>query len=447
MTGVPLPVLKNKGSSVFEGTVIEEGSITLEVRELPDNSRIQRIVSMIDESETLKAGIQNRAEKLADAIVPFSLFTALGTFAFTRNISKALSVLMVDYSCAIKLSSPICVISAMREATNYSIMVKGGKHLENYAQADTIIFDKTGTLTNTCPKLTKVIPFNGYDRDTVLKISACIEEHFPHSIARAVVHQAEIEGLNHEEEHADVEYIVAHGIATQLNGERTLIGSSHFLFEDEKIQVDDDIREIIKQEEKGCSVLYLSIGSKLVGMLCITDPIREEAVDVIKELKRNGFKRIIMLTGDSESAAKAACEQLGITEYRAQVLPEDKANVVSSLKQGGHKVVMVGDGINDSPALAVADVSVSMKSASDIAREVADISLLSEDLMSLITLRKLSSGLFERIKSNHGFIVTFNTMLIIGGICGTLTPATSALLHNLSTTAISGLSMRPFLNK
>jgi heavy metal translocating P-type ATPase len=447
MTGEPLPVLKNKGSSVFAGTVIEEGSITLEVRELPDNSRIQRIVSMIDESETLKAGIQNRAEKLADAIVPFSLFTALGTFAFTRNISKALSVLMVDYSCAIKLSSPICVISAMREATNYSIMVKGGKHLENYAQADTIIFDKTGTLTNTCPKLTKVIPFNGYDRDTVLKISACIEEHFPHSIARAVVHQAEIEGLNHEEEHADVEYIVAHGIATQLNGERTLIGSSHFLFEDEKIQVDDDIREIIKQEEKGCSVLYLSIGSKLVGMLCITDPIREEAVDVIKELKRNGFKRIIMLTGDSESAAKAACEQLGITEYRAQVLPEDKANVVSSLKQGGHKVVMVGDGINDSPALAVADVSVSMKSASDIAREVADISLLSEDLMSLITLRKLSSGLFERIKSNHGFIVTFNTMLIIGGICGTLTPATSALLHNLSTTAISGLSMRPFLNK
>jgi heavy metal translocating P-type ATPase len=447
MTGEPLPVMKNTGSSVFAGTVIEEGSIVLEVRELPDNSRIQRIVSMIDESEALKAGIQNRAEKLADAIVPYSLITAIGTFAFTRSISKALSVLMVDYSCAIKLSSPICVISAMREATNYSIMVKGGKHLESYAQADTIIFDKTGTLTNTCPKLTKVIAFNGYDRATVLKISACIEEHFPHSIARAVVHQAEIEGLNHEEEHADVEYIVAHGIATQLNGERTLIGSSHFLFEDEKIKIDDDIKEIIKQEEKGCSVLYLSIGGKLVGMLCITDPIREEAVDVIKELKRNGFKRIIMLTGDSESAAKAACEQLGITEYRAQVLPEDKANVVSSLKQEGHKVVMVGDGINDSPALAVADVSVSMKSASDIAREVADISLLSEDLMSLITLRKLSMGLFERIRYNHGFIVTFNTMLIIGGICGTLTPATSALLHNVSTTAISGLSMRPFLNR
>lgn len=447
MTGEPLPVLKNNGSSVYAGTVIEEGNITLDVRELPDNSRIQKIVAMIDESEALKAGIQSRAEKLADAIVPFSLFTALGTFVITKNISKALSVLMVDYSCAIKLSSPICVISAMREATNYSIMVKGGKYLENYAQADTIIFDKTGTLTNTCPKVTKIIGFNGYDRNNVLKISACIEEHFPHSIARAVVHQAEIEGLNHEEEHADVEYVVAHGIATKLNGERTLIGSSHFLFEDENIEIDDEIRETIKKEESGCSVLYLSIGGKLVGMICITDPVRDEAVDVIKELKINGFKRIIMLTGDSESAAKAACEKLGITEYRAQVLPEDKAAVVASLKREGHKVVMVGDGINDSPALSAADVSVSMKSASDIAREVADIALLSEDLMTLITLRKLSTNLFSKIRNNHNFIVGFNTMLIVGGILGVLPPATSALLHNVSTTAISGLSMRPCLAK
>lgn len=447
MTGEPLPVLRNSGSSVYAGTVIEEGNITVDVRELPDNTRIQKIVAMIDESETLKAGIQSRAEKLADAIVPFSLFTALGTLVFTRNVSKALSVLMVDYSCAIKLSSPICVISAMREATNYSIMIKGGKHLESYAQADTIIFDKTGTLTNTCPRVTKVIGFNGYDRDSVLKISACIEEHFPHSIARAVVHQAELEGLNHEEEHADVEYVVAHGIATNLNGERTLIGSSHFLFEDEKIEIDDGIKEIIKKEELGCSALYLSIGGKLVGMICITDPIREEAADVIKELKKNGFKRIIMLTGDSDSAAKAACQKLGITEYKAQVLPEDKATVVASLKRQGHKVVMVGDGINDSPALSVADVSVSMKSASDIAREVADISLLSEDLMSLITLRKLSANLFSRIRSNHRFIVSFNTLLIIGGICGALPPATTALLHNVSTTVISGLSMRPCLIK
>lgn len=447
MTGEPLPVLRNRGSSVYAGTVIEEGNITVEVRVLPDNSRIQKIVSMIDESEALKAGIQSRAEKLADAIVPFSLLTALASLVFTRNVSKALSVLMVDYSCAIKLSSPICIISAMRETTNYSIMIKGGKHLESYAQADTIIFDKTGTLTNTCPKVTKIIGFNGYDRNSVLKISACIEEHFPHSIARAVVHQAELEGLHHEEEHADVEYVVAHGIATHLNGERTLIGSSHFLFEDEGIEINNEIKDVIKKEEAGCSALYLSIGSKLVGMICITDPIREEAVDVIKALKKHGFKRIIMLTGDSESAAKAACEKLGITEYRAQVLPEDKANVVASLKNKGHKVVMVGDGINDSPALSVADVSVAMKSASDIAREVADISLLSEDLMTLITLRKLSTSLFARIKSNHSFIIGFNTMLIMGGICGILTPASSALLHNVSTTAISGLSMRPCLTK
>ena len=447
MTGEPLPVMRGKGNSVYAGTVIEEGNIILEVRELPDNSRIQKIVSMIDESEALKAGVQSRAERLADAIVPFSLMTALGTLIFTRNISKALSVLMVDYSCAIKLSSPICVISAMREATGYSIMVKGGKHLESYARADTIVFDKTGTLTNACPKVTKVIPFNGYDRDSVLKIAACIEEHFPHSIARAVVHQAELEGLHHEEEHADVEYVVAHGIATHLNDERTLIGSAHFLFEDEGIEINDDIKNIIAKEETGCSSLYLSIGKKLVGMICISDPVRDDACDVIKSLKKNGFKRIIMLTGDSEAAAQATCEKLGITEYKAQVLPEDKANVIAELKNKGHKVVMVGDGINDSPALSAADVSVAMKSASDIAREVADISLLSEDLMGLITLRQLSTKLFSRIQDNHRFIVGFNTMLIIGGIFGVLTPQTSALLHNISTTAISGLSMRPCLTK
>lgn len=447
MTGEPLPVMRKKGSSVYAGTVIEEGNIIIEVRELPDNSRIQKIVSMIDESENLKAGIQSHAEKFADSIVPFSLLTAAATFVFTRNLNKALSVLMVDYSCAIKLSTPICVISAMREAIGYNIMVKGGKYLESYAQADTIIFDKTGTLTNACPKVSKIIGFNGYDRDTVLKISACIEEHFPHSIARAVVHQAEIEGMTHEEEHADVEYVVAHGIATQLNGKKTLIGSAHFLFEDIGIKIDDSTRKIIADEENGCSALYLSIGENLAGMICISDPVRDDAADIIKGLKNNGFKRIIMLTGDSEAAAKTACERLGITEYKSQVLPEDKAGVVLSLKENGHKVVMVGDGINDSPALSAADVSVSMKSSSDIAREVADISLLSEDLISLIILRNLSKNLFEKIKSNHSFIVAFNTLLIIGGISGILSPNTSALLHNISTTAISGLSMRPCLKK
>ncbi|MBQ9604054.1 MAG: HAD-IC family P-type ATPase, partial [Firmicutes bacterium] len=297
----------------------------------------------------------------------------------------------------------------------------------------------------TCPKLEKVYAFNGYEENEVLRIAACIEEHFPHSIARAVVKKAEELDLKHEEEHADVEYVVAHGIATTLNGERTLIGSAHFLFEDEGIKPDKKTLKIIKEAEAGCSALYLSIGKKLVGMLCINDPVREEAADVIEKLKLCGFKRVVMLTGDSEAAAKNACEKLGIDEYRAQVLPEDKAEIVASLKSSGHKVVMVGDGINDSPALAAADVSVAMKSASDIAREVADITLLSEDLMSLITLRQLSERLFERISENHRFIVGFNTALIIGGISGTLTPASSALLHNVSTTLISGLSTRPCL--
>lgn len=445
LTGEPLPVLRSAGASVYAGTVVDEGSIVITVRELPDGSRIQKIAAMIDESENLKAGIQSRAEKLADRIVPYSLFTALGTYLLTRSSQKALSVLMVDYSCAIKLSSPICVISAMREAVNHSIMIKGGKHLESYANADTIVFDKTGTLTNTCPEVEKVYSFNGYDEDTVLKLAACIEEHFPHSIARAVVKKAEEKGLNHEEEHADVEYVVAHGIATMLNGERTLIGSAHFLFEDEGIKVDKKTAQTIKKAEAGCSALYLSIGKKLVGMLCINDPVRDEAADAIKALKECGFRRIIMLTGDSEAAAKTACEKLGIDEYRAQVLPEDKADTVAALKTGGHRVVMVGDGINDSPALAAADVSVAMKTASDIAREVADITLLSEDLMSLVTLRKLSDRLFERISANHRFIVGFNTLLIIGGISGVLTPSASALLHNVSTTCISGLSTRPCL--
>ena len=445
MTGEPLPVLRGGGASVYAGTVIDEGSIVVEVRNLPDESRIQKIADMIDESENLKASVQSKAEKLADAIVPYSLLTAIGTYIFTQNVQKALSVLMVDYSCAIKLSSPICVISAMREAVGHSIMIKGGKHLESYAKADTIVFDKTGTLTNTCPKLEKVYAFNGYEENEVLRIAACIEEHFPHSIARAVVKKAEELDLKHEEEHADVEYVVAHGIATTLNGERTLIGSAHFLFEDEGIKPDKKTLKIIKEAEAGCSALYLSIGKKLVGMLCINDPVREEAADVIEKLKLCGFKRVVMLTGDSEAAAKNACEKLGIDEYRAQVLPEDKAEIVASLKSSGHKVVMVGDGINDSPALAAADVSVAMKSASDIAREVADITLLSEDLMSLITLRQLSERLFERISENHRFIVGFNTALIIGGISGTLTPASSALLHNVSTTLISGLSTRPCL--
>lgn len=447
MTGEPLPVLRGAGASVYAGTVIDEGSIVIAVRNLPDESRIQKIADMIDESESLKAGVQSKAEKLADAIVPYSLLTAMGTYLFTRNVQKALSVLMVDYSCAIKLSSPICVISAMREAVGHNIMIKGGKHLESYANADTIVFDKTGTLTASCPKVEKIYAFNGYDEKTVLKTAACIEEHFPHSIARAVVKKAEETGLSHEEEHADVEYVVAHGIATMLGGKRTLIGSAHFLFDDEGIKPDKETEEFIKKASEGCSALYLSIGNTLVGMLCISDPLREDAADVIDNLKNCGFKRIIMLTGDSEAAAKKACEKLGIGEYRAQVLPEDKAAIVNSLKENGHKVVMVGDGINDSPALAAADVSVAMRSASDIARQVADITLLTEDLSSLITLKELSEKLFARISENHRFIAGFNTLLIAGGISGTLAPSASAVLHNVSTTCISALSTRPCLTR
>ena len=447
MTGEPLPVLRGAGASVYAGTVIDEGSVVISVRNLPDESRIQKIADMIDESESLKAGVQSKAEKLADAIVPYSLLTAVGTYLFTRSVQKALSVLMVDYSCAIKLSSPICVISAMREAVGHNIMIKGGKHLESYANADTIVFDKTGTLTASCPKVEKIYAFNGYDEETVLKTAACIEEHFPHSIARAVVKKAEEAGLSHEEEHADVEYVVAHGIATMLDGKRTLIGSAHFLFDDEGIKPDRETKKMIKKAAAGCSALYLSIGDKLVGMLCINDPLREDAADVIDGLKNCGFKRIVMLTGDSEAAAKKACEKLGIDEYKAQVLPEDKANIVNSLKRDGHKVVMVGDGINDSPALAAADVSVAMKSASDIARQVADITLLTEDLSSLMTLKELSEKLFKRITENHRFIVGFNTLLILGGISGTLAPSTSAVLHNVSTTCISALSTRPCLIK
>ena len=446
LTGEPLPVMRGKGASVYAGTVIDEGSIVIQVRSLPNETRIQKIVDMIDASESLKATTQTKAEKLADAIVPYSLLTALGTYIFTGNMQKALSVLMVDYSCAIKLSSPICVISAMREATTYGVMIKGGKYLENYAKADTIVFDKTGTLTNSCPTVEKVYAFNGYEEKEVLKIAACIEEHFPHSIARAVVRKAEELKLKHEEEHADVEYIVAHGIATMLNGERTLIGSAHFLFEDEGIKLDKEVEKTVKRV-KSSSLLFLSIGNKIVGMICINDPVRKEAKQVITELKEQGFKRTIMLTGDSEAAAKAACKKLGISEYRAQVLPEDKADIVASLKSKGHKVAMVGDGINDSPALATADVSVAMCSASDIAKEVADITLLSEDLRLLITLRRLSEGLFERISRNHRFIVGFNTALIAGGISGILAPSTSALLHNVSTTLISGLSTRPCLQR
>lgn len=431
----------------FDGNVVEEGSVVIEVRALSSESRLSKIIELIDRSEGLKAGVQSRAENLADSIVPFSFVTSIATYLVTRNITKAMSVLMVDYSCAIKLSVPISVVSAMREAASHKIMVKGGKFLENFAEADTIVFDKTGTLTQACPQVAEVIAVNDFSKDYVLKTAACLEEHFPHSVAKAIVAKALEEGLHHEEEHAEVEYVVAHGIASKIGDNRAIIGSAHFVFDDEGIKFDGRKRNALEKKINGRSAVYLAIGDKLAGAICINDPVKEEAADVLKELRKYGVNNIIMLTGDSESAAKSACEELGIDSYRAQVLPEDKASVIESIKSEGHKVIMVGDGVNDSPALSAADVSVSMKDSSDIAKEVADISLLSANLHSLVTLRKLSMEVMKKINKNYRFIIGFNTMLLALGITGVITPQTSAICHNMSTMGISALSMRPCLKK
>lgn len=445
MTGESLPVHKKRGVTVYAGTVVMEGSIDVKITALPKESRIQQIVGLIENSEELKAGVQNRAEQLADRIVPFSFAGALAAWFFTGSASKALSVFMVDYSCGIKLSASISVISAMREAASRRIMVKGGKFLEAFAQADTIIFDKTGTLTEACPRVRNVLPFGGYDEDDILRTAACIEEHFPHSMARAVVRAAEERGLTHEERHADVEYVVAHGVVTRLEGKRALIGSAHFVFEDEKTIYTEEQKEAVKRASEGGSALYLAMGGELAGVIFIDDPPRSEAAQTIAALRKRGIKKVVMLTGDSEDAARAVSEALGIDEYRSQVLPDKKAEIVESYKRNGGKVIMAGDGVNDSPALAAADVSVSMKDSSDIAREVADITLLSADLRELVVLRELSERLFTRIDRNYKFIIGFNTALLIMGLTGLMAPGRTAVLHNASTMGISALSTRPLL--
>lgn len=447
MTGEAVPVIKEKGMSVYAGTVADEGCIDIKTDKLPDDSRISGIIDLIENSERLKSGVQTKAEKFADGLVPFSLLASAAAYVFTGNLTKALSVLMVDYSCAIKLSTPICVISAMREATNYDIMIKGGRYLENYAFADTVVFDKTGTLTVSCPTLAKIIPFGGYSEDEILRTSACLEEHFPHSVAKAVVHAAQQKGLEHSEDHAEVEYIVAHGISSYLGGERVLIGSAHFIFDDEKVELTAEQKEVIKKHGEKYSMIYLAIGGKLCGILCIEDPIRPNAREVIAELKNKGIKDIIMITGDGESTAATVCRELDIEKFRARVLPEDKLDAINRAKADGHKVVMVGDGVNDSPAMAAADVSVAMKDASDIARETADITLLSSNLDRLVILRNLSENLFARIHSNYRFISFFNSSLILLGLCGAITPVMSALMHNVSTMGICLLSMRPFIEE
>lgn len=445
MTGEPLAVMKTTDASVFAGTVVEEGSINIKVRALSSDTKIQKIIELIDNSENYKAGIQSKAETIADKIVPLSFLGFGLTLLFTRNITKAVSILMVDYSCAIKLSTPISVISAIKEAADRGITVKGGKYLEEFAAANSIVFDKTGTLTNAEPVLEKVIPFAGYEEDKVLQISACLEEHFPHSVARAIVKGAEVKGINHLEEHAEVQYIVAHGIASTLHGEKVIIGSRHFVVDDENIEITPEQDKLIDKESGACSVVYLAIGGTLAGALCISDPPRKEAKEAVALLKDRGIDNIVMLTGDSCKAAKIISEKLGINNYHAQVLPEDKHSYIEELKKNGNKVIMVGDGINDAPALAAANVSVAMSDASDIAKETADITLRGADLTELSVLRDLSTKLVTRINSNYRFIVAFNSALLALGFFGFITPSTSAFMHNASTMAICAKSMTPLV--
>ena len=447
MTGEPLAVHKSPGKTVHAGTVIEEGNIIVEVFSINKETRLNKIIDLIENSEELKADAQSKAESLADSIVPYSFIATALTYLLTRNPVRALSVLMVDFSCAIKLTTPLSIISAMREASDNRMMVKGGKFLEKYATADTIVFDKTGTLTNASPKVVHVFPMTKrYSREDILRMAACIEEHFAHSIATAIVKQAEEEGIKHEEDHSEVEYIVAHGIATTYDDKRVVIGSRHFLFDDEGIKINKTQEKKKKKEVQEHSVVYMAIDGKLEGLICIDDPVRDEAKYVIEELKSLGIENVIMLTGDSESGAKSSAEALGITEYRSQVLPEDKSRIVEELKAEGKTVIMVGDGINDSPALAAADVSVSMKNSSDIAREVADISLLSDDLHDLITLRKLSTGMFDKINTNYRRIVAVNGTLLVLGAFGIIQPSTSSMVHNLSTMLFGALSTKSVLD-
>ena len=447
MTGEPLAVIKSADATVFAGTVVEEGSVVIKVRAVNSDTRIQKIIELIDSSENLKAGIQSRAERLADKIVPFSFLGFGLTLLLTRNITKAVSLLMVDYSCAIKLSTPISVISAIREASDLNITVKGGKYLEAFASADTIVFDKTGTLTNAEPVLEKVIPFEGYSEEEVLRTAACIEEHFPHSMARAIVKGAEQRGVLHAEEHAEVNYIVAHGIVTTLHGERAIIGSRHFVCEDEGVTITDEQQAFINEKAGASSVIYLAVGGKLTGALCINDPPRKEAAKAVRLMKKCGIENVVMLTGDSHSAAEIIAEQLGITEFYSQVLPEEKHSHIEKLKADGHCVIMVGDGINDAPALAAADVSVAMSDASDIAKETADITLRGAGLTELAVMRRLSEQLMQRINDNYRFIVGFNTALLLLGFGGIITPSLSALLHNTSTMVICLKSMTPLLKE
>lgn len=448
MTGESVPRRKSTGKTVYAGTTVESGKIDVRVDAVSSETRLSRIVGMIDRSEKFKAQLQSQAEALADRIVPYSLAAAGLVYALTRNTTRAMSVLMVDFSCALKLATPIAVISAMREAATHRIAVKGGKYLEAFARADTIVFDKTGTLTTSRPRVAHVIPMPGFEEEYVLKTAACLEEHFPHSVARAVVDHAKERGLVHlAEEHAEVEYVVAHGISSFLNGIPAKIGSYHFIAEDAKIPIPEAAEKALASVAAHTSNIYLAVGKKLAGIICVEDPPRPEAAEAIAMLRATGIKNVVMLTGDGEHAAFSVAKKLGITEYRSHILPEDKARIVGELKARGDTVIMVGDGINDSPALSCADVSVAMKDASDLAREVADVSLLSADLRDLAVLRAISAAMVQRIGGNYKAIVGFNGSLLALGAAGMISPGVSAFLHNASTTVFCARSARPLLKK
>lgn len=447
LTGEAIPVAKKPGGYVYAGTVLEEGELLIEVKENSGTTKYKKIVAMIEETEKLKSAVESRAEHLADRLIPYTLAGTGLVYLLTRNVTKALSVLMVDFSCALKLSMPISVLSAMREAQSHGITVKGGKFLEAMAEADTIVFDKTGTITKAQPVVSDMISFCDEEPDELLRIAACLEEHFPHSMAKAVVRAAMDKGLVHEENHSKVEYIVAHGISSRIQEKKVIIGSYHFVFEDEQCVIPQGKEELFESLSGECSHLYLAIDGVLAAIIAITDPIREEAPQVVSMLRKCGLSKIVMMTGDSERTAKVVAAKVGVDEYYSEVLPEDKASYVEKEHQAGRKVIMIGDGVNDSPALSAADVGIAICDGAEMAREIADITIAGDNLEELVTLKRLSNALVKRIHGNYRQIVGFNTGLILCGIGGVMQPATSALLHNTSTLAISVKSMKDLLNE
>ena len=446
LTGESMPVRKTTGATVYAGTVVEEGECVLVAKAEGGANRYDKIVAMIEESEKLKSGTENRALQLADRLVPWCLAGTVATYAFTRNVTRAISILMVDFSCALKLSMPLAVLSAMRECGSYHITVKGGKYLEALSKADTIVFDKTGTLTRATPQVVEVVPFSGCNEREVLQLAACLEEHFPHSMANAVVRAAKERGISHEEMHSEVEYIVAHGIASRVGGQRVVIGSHHFVFEDEKCTIPAAEQQKFDALKPAYSHLYMAASGQLVGVICISDPLRPEAAAVLNGLRALGIRNTVMMTGDSERTAAAIAKQVGVDRFFAEVLPEDKANFVQQAKAEGHTVVMIGDGINDSPALSAADVGIAISDGAAIAREIADVTIAADSLRELVILKSIANGLQKRTRSNYRFIMSFNSTLIVLGAMGILPPATSALLHNASTLGVSLKSMTNLLD-